>query len=975
MAQVYQVLPQYGYEMKRVNPTLVLQLPTDTVNNKLGIARVGSTLYVGNGTYWTGGSGNYLDSFWRVSGIDSNYYRINGVTYAVLDSTGGGVSGWSLTGNSGTTAGTNFIGTTDNVDVVFKRNSIEGMRLQSGALGVTGNINLTATTSSATGVIFKGSNRFIHDFALAGTNGDNTFIGNQSGNFSMTGSSGSLGSYNVGVGAATLLSNTTGYRNTAIGTYALQNNTTGVNNTAVGQNASYSNTTGYNNTTMGIRAGAFGSGHDIVAYGVDAVSRNNNGIFTVGVGTDAFYNNWDGQYGVAVGDSTFWLDSTGFKNTAIGSRAGYYLGGNYATLHDSLVTFLGADASRDSSISSATALNNLTVIGYNAKGFASNQVVLGNDNVTTTLLKGNVGMGTVNPDSLLDVRGGVNLPNLYSSTNATDSMMVVNSTGGVGYRSIPSGGGGGTPSLTQYRLAVGDASNLLSSNAAITGNKALASDINGVPVASSTTDTELGYVSGVTSSVQGQLGTKADTSTVINSGAINWPGALYSTPTTASIAGHKISFAPALASQTSKYVFTNPSGSSGVPSFNLLDSSWLAGMHTQGYYDGRYMPAGQINGDSNYIRITANALGTTQIFTKGLELRNWTAAAAGAQQLSPALRFASNGWKTNATAESELVEYWLDVLPVQGTTAPTSQFRLNSRINGGTPTIPFKVDNGGTVTTTGNMTIGGNMTSTTNDWQFIGYGGQTFFRDSYGYITFSANAGNYFKLNSSTAPYGQQHYIASNGIAKPFTYSTAYSGSFLNADIHAFELNVSGAVNGAGGSSRVTTLYIKDSSTGANRNIGIEQLYGTNLLNTVGGSTQIGDTSIVPSSKFTVSSTTQGVLISRMTQTQRDAISSLATGLQVYNTTTNRMNVYNGTIWMPVGGISGSYTTSASAQSTFTVTIGATMANSSYVVSATPTATLTAAPYYVTNKTTTTFDVVYLSPLTGTATFDWSVNY
>ena len=90
MAQVYQVLPQYGYEMKRVNPTLVLQLPTDTVNNKLGIARVGSTLYVGNGTYWTGGSGNYLDSFWRVPGIDSNYYRINGVTYAVLDSTGGG---------------------------------------------------------------------------------------------------------------------------------------------------------------------------------------------------------------------------------------------------------------------------------------------------------------------------------------------------------------------------------------------------------------------------------------------------------------------------------------------------------------------------------------------------------------------------------------------------------------------------------------------------------------------------------------------------------------------------------------------------------------------------------------------------------------------------------------------------------------------------------------------------------------------
>ena len=70
------------------------------------------------------------------------------------------------------------------------------------------------------------------------------------------------------------------------------------------------------------------------------------------------------------------------------------------------------------------------------------------------------------------------------------------------------GGGSGTPSLTQYRLAIGDASNQLSDNAAITGDRALASDANGVPVASSTTATELGYVNGVTSSIQTQLNAK-----------------------------------------------------------------------------------------------------------------------------------------------------------------------------------------------------------------------------------------------------------------------------------------------------------------------------------------------------------------------------------------------------------------------------------------------------------------------------------
>jgi hypothetical protein len=53
LGQVYQVLPQYGYEMKRVNATLVLLAPSDTVTNKTGVARIGTVLYSGNGTKWT----------------------------------------------------------------------------------------------------------------------------------------------------------------------------------------------------------------------------------------------------------------------------------------------------------------------------------------------------------------------------------------------------------------------------------------------------------------------------------------------------------------------------------------------------------------------------------------------------------------------------------------------------------------------------------------------------------------------------------------------------------------------------------------------------------------------------------------------------------------------------------------------------------------------------------------------------------
>ena len=63
--QVYQVMPQYGYQMQRADIQQVLRIPSDTTNNKTGIARIGTTLYTGNGTYWaavTGGGGGGTDT-------------------------------------------------------------------------------------------------------------------------------------------------------------------------------------------------------------------------------------------------------------------------------------------------------------------------------------------------------------------------------------------------------------------------------------------------------------------------------------------------------------------------------------------------------------------------------------------------------------------------------------------------------------------------------------------------------------------------------------------------------------------------------------------------------------------------------------------------------------------------------------------------------------------------------------------------
>ena len=58
-----------------------------------------------------------------------------------------------------------------------------------------------------------------------------------------------------------------------------------------------------------------------------------------------------------------------------------------------------------------------------------------------------------------------------------------------------------------------------------------------------------------------------------------------------------------------------------------------------------------------------------------------------------------------------------------------------------------------------------------------------------------------------------------------------------------------------------------------------------------------------------MTSTTLGFLAPRMTTAQRDAIASPATGLQVYNTTTNTHDYYNGTAWR-------SFATSASSAAT-----------------------------------------------------------
>ena len=63
------------------------------------------------------------------------------------------------------------------------------------------------------------------------------------------------------------------------------------------------------------------------------------------------------------------------------------------------------------------------------------------------------------------------------------------------------------------------------------------------------------------------------------------------------------------------------------------------------------------------------------------------------------------------------------------------------------------------------------------------------------------------------------------------------------------------------------------------------------------GSIGIGTSAPNSTALLDITSTDKGFLPPRMTTAQRDAISSPATGLVIYNTTTDVLNFYNGSAW------------------------------------------------------------------------------
>ncbi|WP_160138722.1 hypothetical protein [Chryseobacterium sp. c4a] len=324
-----------------------------------------------------------------ITGGDTNGTRTNitGIGYFYFDgslwqkiNTSLTSNDWHTTGNSGTQAGTNFLGTTDAQELMFKTNNVQS--------GYMDYLNAKQNTAFGYNALAAGPNYNIANSVT--TNNKNTALGYEALN-SLGTVSGSFQRENVAVGAG-----------------AMKNLVGGAWNTAVGVNAMGS-ATGNPNTLSTMR--------NNTALGISALAQLNNGAFNIAIGpntmsqamttmpTDVLSGN------IGMGLVTLDVLRSGTDNVALGTYAaqGLKTGSNNV--------FIGTISARN-----ATGGDQNIFIGHYASGStttSSNEINIGNvitgtganNNATAAITKKiGINMGGTLPNSTLQVGGSVSSP-------------------------------------------------------------------------------------------------------------------------------------------------------------------------------------------------------------------------------------------------------------------------------------------------------------------------------------------------------------------------------------------------------------------------------------------------------------------------------------------------------------------------------------------------------------------------------------
>ena len=176
-------------------------------------------------------------------------YVYNSTAWVAVAGGGATGTGWSVTGNAGTNAATNFIGTTNAKPLTFKTNGAYSGQISNNGMVALG--TGAAPVLSDACIVAIGKNALLNNGA-GGTSGAKGLVNTAAGSEALKANS--TGLYNTGLGFNSLVANTAGQGNAATGTSALPSNISGDDKTSVGNQSLFNNQSGYSNTATGVSA-------------------------------------------------------------------------------------------------------------------------------------------------------------------------------------------------------------------------------------------------------------------------------------------------------------------------------------------------------------------------------------------------------------------------------------------------------------------------------------------------------------------------------------------------------------------------------------------------------------------------------------------------------------------------------------------------------------------------------------------------
>lgn len=270
---------------------------------------------------------------------------------------------WSITGNAGTTPGTNFIGTTDDQDIVFKRNNIFAGRIQYNGLNL-GNTSFGVNSADGTAI---GS---IEGLTAIGHNAANGIQPFSDGVTAIGAFAGANNSPLTSIEFSTFVGSTAGNQNTATEVVI------------IGESSGNSNT-GPRAIIIGRGIGGQNSGSDVIIIGSQSAGQTNSANNSILLGT-AVSASTDNEFAIATSiDHLNFLLNTGAAGYVLTTDGTGRADWQPVSASDPLWVIEGTNSLKDKRSTSAGGDTNFTA-GVGTVNGGTNSVIISNGTTCNT---------------------------------------------------------------------------------------------------------------------------------------------------------------------------------------------------------------------------------------------------------------------------------------------------------------------------------------------------------------------------------------------------------------------------------------------------------------------------------------------------------------------------------------------------------------------------------------------------------------